>query len=137
MKDLLLKEMRSIAKKHNVKLIYDKESGRKNCGGSTIDTIWIFPSNKQWIKELCFWHELGHIISGSNLRKSGRKCSMSTLSNEGCAWEIGLTEAAKYGRKWDDNSEQMRWARRCLASYVHGEYDDLVYTEKNDSINNM
>jgi hypothetical protein len=62
---------------------------------------------------------------------------MSTLSDEGCAWETGLTEATKYGRKWDYNSEQMKWSRKCLASYIHGEYDDLIYPEEMGTKNNV
>ena len=129
MKKLLLKEIRSIAKKYGVQLVYDKESGWRDGGASSNDIIWIYPSNKQWIKELSFWHEIGHIVSRNGSCQSGRSHSMSKLSDEGCAWEGGLTEAAKYERKWDYNSEQMKWARKCLASYVCGEYDDLDYNK--------
>ena len=127
MKRLSFREMRKIAKKYGAELIYDRDSGWRDGGSSTDDTIWIYPSNRQWVKEISFWHELGHIISRQESIKSNRKYSMSTISSEGCAWEIGLTEAAKHGRTWDYGSKQLEWAREQLASYVCGEYDDLVY----------
>ena len=57
------------------------------------------------------------------------KYYMSTLSKEGAAWEVGFAYAAEHGRTWDYNSKEMKWARKQLASYVHGEYDDLPYNK--------
>jgi len=130
MEKLSFRDMRKIAKRYGAKLIYCKDNGLKDGGASTNDIIWIYPSVKQLIKEISFWHELGHIINRQESIKSNRNYCMSTLSSEGCAWEIGLIEAAKHGRKWGYNSEQLRWARKQLASYVGGEYDDLVYNKE-------
>lgn len=53
--------------------------------------------------------------------------TMSTVSAEGAAWEIGLKFAAQHDRVWKFHSKELEWARKQLASYVGGEYDFLPY----------
>lgn len=106
-----------------IKLIYESLSGRTDGGASTTNTIYLFPCSKKWIEELSFWHELGHILLNKSKLKA--KTNLSTLSCEGAAWELGLNAAATYGRMWEYNSKEMKWARKQLATYVNSEYDDL------------
>lgn len=106
-----------------ITLVYDKKSGFKDGGASTDDTIFLYPCSKKWIEELSFWHELGHILLNKTLGK--RTHYLSTLSQEGSAWELGLNSASCYGRKWKYNGKEMQWAKKQLASYVNSEYDDL------------
>jgi len=113
-----------IADKYGVSLIeIDHDGYGKNGGGSAGNEISIRPCDEEYMYELSFWHELGHILICRNMIE--RTHVMSTLSHEGAAWEIGLTEASRYGRVWDYKSKEMNWCREQLASYVNGEYDDL------------
>jgi hypothetical protein len=127
MKALSFKKLKKIAKKYNVELIMEKDCGWTNGGSSAGNIISIYPCKKKWMMEISFWHELGHILATRTHLRAGKTHSLSKLSNEGNAWETGLTEAAKYNRFWDYSDKEMEWARECLASYVKGEYDDLPY----------
>ncbi len=64
-----------------------------------------------------------HLIYDRVLKRS---CTMSKLSGEGAAWELGLGIAFEHGYKWDYYSDEMKWARRQLCSYINGEYDDCT-----------
>jgi galactitol-specific phosphotransferase system IIB component len=112
-----------ICKELNINLIWDKESCNKDGGASSPNTIILYPCSKKWIEELSFWHELGHILLIRTMTE--RNQYLSTLSCEGAAWELGLSEASAYGRTWKYKSKEMEWARKQLASYVGGEYDEL------------
>ena len=113
-----------IASKYDVTLSdIDHDGYGRNGGGSTDNEISIKPCDEAYMYELSFWHELGHILACRFM--GNRTHYMSCLSNEGMAWEIGLNEAAKHGRAWDYGSKEMRWARKQMASYVNGGYDDL------------
>ena len=45
---------------------------------------------------------------------------------EGSAWEIGFNEMAKAGFKLDYDSKQYQFVRKCMSSYIGGEYDDVT-----------
>jgi len=119
------KDFQEIASGYGLKLEYNNDE--KDGGASTDDTIWLYPASEPWIREISFWHELGHCMISKVAGKV--KYHMSTLSKEGAAWEVGLRYAALHGRTWDYGSREMKWARKQLATYVHGEYDDLPYGE--------
>jgi len=110
-----------ICNKLDIKLEY-VNYGWTNGGASANDTIFLFPCSEEWIKEISFWHEIGHILLNKN---SKRSMSLSTMSREGAAWELGLNAAFEHGREWDYYSKELEWARKQLASYINGEYDDL------------
>jgi len=74
------------------------------------------------IELVAFFHELGHALSGE-VTKRGR--TMSTLSSEGLAWELGLGLAFSHGYEWDHNSKEMVWARQQLKSYTLPPFDNL------------
>jgi hypothetical protein len=116
--------LHQVAKELDVDLTMDfTDPGRVDGGASCGKQIWIFPSKHDWVKELSFWHEVGHVLLSRSMRS--RPHYMSTLSKEGAAWEIGLSTAANYGRTWEYDSKEYQWARKHLASYVGGECDDL------------
>lgn len=121
-------QFKKIASAYDITLKYNLTE--KDGGASTDDTIWLYPTSKQWIQEISFWHELGHCIFAKRMQKAGLNSHMSTLSKEGAAWEFGLVLAAKHGRTWNYYSKELKWARKQLASYVHGEYDDLPYKNR-------
>jgi len=113
-----------IASKYGVTLTdIDHDGYGRNGGGSGGGEISIKPCDENFIYELSFWHELGHILLSRSMIE--RTHYMSKLSNEGAAWELGLNEAARHGRIWDYDSKEMKWAKQQLASYVNGEYDDI------------
>lgn len=93
----------------------------RNGGYSAGEVITLYSFDEDWICEVSFWHELGHVLL---LRlMGGRPHYLSKLSCEGAAWELGLCEAAKHGRVWDVGSRELLWVREQFASYVNGEYD--------------
>lgn len=104
-----------------------------NYGACSSDTIFLAPfDDERWEKAAAF-HELGHKLSESVLFTKGlKKFYMSTLSKEGAAWEIGFNEMAKAGFILHYKSPEYQFARKCLSSYVGGEYDDV--TILNDSL---
>jgi len=115
---------KNIADKYGISLVeIDHDGYGKNGGSSGDNQISIKPCDEEYMYELSFWHELGHILFSRSMGE--RTHFMSTMSHEGAAWEIGLTEAARHGRVWDYKSKEMEWCRKQLASYVGGEYDDL------------
>ena len=115
---------KEVAGKYGVSLVeFDHEGYGENGGGSAGNEITLKPCDEPYMYELSFWHELGHILLGRSMIE--RTHYLSTLSCEGTAWEIGLTEAARHGRIWDYKSDEMKWARKQMASYVNGEYDNL------------
>jgi hypothetical protein len=67
------------------------------------------------IKLVAFFHELGHSLMSERLR---RNSSMSKISMEGTAWELGLGIAQDQGYKWDYYSKELIWARKQLLTYV-------------------
>lgn len=107
----------------NIKVVLDHDTGFRDGGCSSDDTVFLYPCSTEWIKELSFWHELGHILYRRSL--NGRSHCFSTISMECMAWELGLNLAASYGRHWGYDSIELKWARKQLASYVNSEYDDL------------
>ena len=122
----ILNELKKIAKEYNVELVdMSEDYWCRNGGHSAGNTISIHPCDEEWMYELSFWHELGHILLNRLSVKNGNAHHMSTISNEGAAWELGLIEAAKHKRTWDFYSKEIKWCRSLLASYVNGEYDEL------------
>ena len=51
--------------------------------------------------------------------------TMSRISCEGTAWEVGFGLAYQCGYAWDYNHKVMKWARKQLSSYWNSEYNDL------------
>ena len=118
--------LHKVAKKYKVKLTLDyTQNGRKNGGLSVGNRIYIYPCDKEWMEELSLWHEIGHVVLSRLISKSKRTHYMGTVTQEGAAWELGLIEASKYSRVWGFFSEELIWARKQLATYVNGEYDEM------------
>lgn len=118
----MLKEIKKIADKYKIELHLDNENCDKNYGASSGNEIFLGVFDNLEIMMVAFFHELGHCLSNEYIFKRG--FSMSTLSAEGTAWELGLGIAFEHGYQWDYYSEPMRWARKQLRSYIDGEYDD-------------
>jgi hypothetical protein len=120
---LLSAELMTIAKSYDLVVHKHDLYGGATAGGYT---IWLNPMNPTWMKEIAFWHELGHCLLARLTQAAGRTHSLSHLSAEGAAWELGLNEAATHGWTWDYNSRQLAWARRCLVSYAPSDKGDLT-----------
>jgi len=129
-RNMTFEELEVVAQQYKIQLLRPEPGYLDEGGMSSIDTIWLHES-EEWKQELSFWHELGHVLLN---QETGQ--AMSTISREGAAWELGLIEAAKYSRHWEYHSKELGWARQCLASYIHGQYDDLPY-KKNPRENNI
>lgn len=118
-------KINEIAKEYGVKITEITHGGYgKNGGAFCGDEITILPCDEEYMYELSFWHELGHILLCRSMDK--RTHYLSKISMEGAAWEIGLSEASKHNRVWQYETIEMDWARKQLASYINKEYDDLI-----------
>jgi len=123
-----------IAAEYNIELHQCQEDHWCRNGAHSVgNQIFMHPCDKDYIYELSFWHELGHVFLG-RLMEGCCTHHLCTMSNEGAAWELGFIEAGKHGRSWDYNSKEMKWCRKQIATYVNGEYDDLkeYYKERNN-----
>jgi len=117
-------DFRKLAEEYEVELSdCPNDHWCRNGAHSAGNRISMHPCDEEYMYEISFWHELGHVVLSRLM--SDRTHYMSTMSTEGAAWELGFIEAAKHGRIWAYDSEEMCWARKQMASYVNGEYDDL------------
>lgn len=113
-----------LAEKYGVNVQRNNERGR-NAGASAGKDIFLGEFDDADLELVSFFHELGHaLLNDRVLMKRGS--TMSTLSSEGTAWELGLGLAHENGYDWDYNSDTLIWARRQLRTYVDGEYDDTL-----------
>lgn len=103
-----------IATKYNVSVQRDTENCEDNSGSSAGKEIWLGNFDDSEIETAAFFHELGHTLS-SKVCKRGY--TMTRLSSEGLAWELGLGIAFEHGYKWDRDSPVMIWAREQLKTY--------------------
>jgi len=76
---------------------------------------------------VAFFHELGHILSEERVCKRGS--TLTVLSAEGLAWELGLGIAFEHGYKWKRDSKEMKYARHCLMSYIDNDATKLDIAE--------
>lgn len=101
--------------------------GTRNYGAMGHNIIYLSPFDDEDLEITAAFHELGHKISEDLFFTKGMKCYyVSTISKEGSAWEIGFNEMAKAGFKLDYDSKQYQFARKCMSSYIGGEYDDVT-----------
>jgi hypothetical protein len=116
---LTLTEMRNIATQYNPEIIvdYDFKNPPPNSSAYAGYNIFIGQYEDKELEEISFWHELGHIVSGSNMK---RTCFMTKISQEGLAWEVGLELAAQHGRIYDYYDPAIVWARKQLKTYKKG-----------------
>lgn len=97
-----------------------------NCGCCSDDEIYLSRFDDESLEISAMFHELGHVESTNRDIFFERSHFVSTLSKEGMAWEVGFGLAAKHGFVWGYSSKQYQYARKCLATYVGGEYDDVT-----------
>lgn len=107
--------MVSIANEYNVSVIRDIDNCDKNYGSSAGKEIFLGNFDDPEIELVAFFHELGHTLSSTVCK---RGYTMSKMSGEGLAWELGLGIAFEHGYKWNYNSHVMVWARKQLATYI-------------------
>jgi hypothetical protein len=81
------------------------------------------------IEIAAFFHELGHHVMSTTVLR-GRGYTMSTMSAEGTAWEVGFGLAYEHGYVWNYSHKVMDWARKQLGSYWTSEYNDLPQASK-------
>ena len=108
-----------IADKYNVTVQRDTENCDDNAGGSAGKDIWLGNFNDPEIETVAFFHELGHTLSNKLVCKRGS--TMTKLSDEGLAWELGLGIAFEHGYEWDYYGHVMIWAREQLKTYIKEE----------------
>ena len=113
MKDIP-EELILIAKKYNVTVQRDVENCDDNYGASAGKEIWLGNFDDPEIEIVAFFHELGHTLSSTVCK---RGYTMTKLSGEGLAWELGLGIAFEYGYKWNYDSHVIVWARDQLKTY--------------------
>ena len=105
----------NIAKEYNVTIKRDTKNCEDNQGASAGRDIYLGNFDDTEIETVAFFHELGHILSNEIVCKRGY--TMTTISSEGLAWELGLGIAFEHGYEWDYNSHVMKWARDQLRTY--------------------
>jgi len=124
----------SIEQMYNVKIsrFYDGYGdGNRNYGASAGNDIYLAPYDDPDLEIAACFHELGHILSGRELFPNKNKQYFTCkLTAESVAWEIGFREMAKAGFCLHYNSKEYEYARKSLASYIGGEYDDVIHHSK-------
>jgi hypothetical protein len=108
-------KMRSIAEFHGVTLHRSKDCD-DNQGASAGGDVMLGKFDDLDIQWAAFFHEMGHVISARMFLIGAG--TMSKISSEGLAWEVGLWLARQYGFHWEYDSKQLQYARNCLKSYV-------------------
>lgn len=127
------KEIQELADFYNVNVFRDIWNDCDNCGYYNGE-IGLGKFDDPDLERMAFFHELGHHLLE---KTSTRKYFLSTISKEGAAWEIGLTEAGRHGYFYDYYSKESKWAREQLHSYIGGEYDDIARKNNIDRIVRM
>jgi hypothetical protein len=112
-------EFINIAEKYSTIVVRDIWNDGFNEGGYAYG-ITLSPFDDPDLERIAFFHELGHHVNTMN---SMVKYNLSTLANEGAAWQTGLELAAKHGYHYEYNSTECIWARQQLASYVKSGYN--------------
>ena len=108
-----------IAKDYNVLIQRDVDNYEQNSGGCAGGCIYLANFDDSEIELVAFFHELGHALSNKLVCKRG--FTMTKLSSEGLAWELGLGIAFDYGYKWDYYDYVMVWAREQFKTYFKEE----------------
>jgi len=98
-----------------------------NEGCSAGRDIYLGKSDDPDLELIAFFHELGHVLSEERVCKRG--CALSILSGEGLAWELGLGIAFEHGYEWKYDSKAMKYARRCLVSYINNDATKIDVAE--------
>lgn len=108
--------IKRLAEKYNVSVTRDIENCSKNNGASADQDIYLGEFDDPDIELVAFFHELGHCKSDEMVLKRGY--TMSIMSGEGLAWELGLGLAYENGYKWSYYTKEMKWARERLKTYI-------------------
>lgn len=100
-----------------------------NCAFQCSDEIFLGKYDKESIELLCLFHELGHIQSN---KQNDLKYYPCKIYQESLAWNEGIKLIKRYIKyinckmNFDDYySEDFKFIRQCLKSYVNSEYNDL------------
>ena len=109
-------EMDRIAKEYDLKVIRRSKLCDDNAGALADIVIHLGKFDNLDLEMVAFFHEIGHFIYSFP--------SFCFLSKECMAWERGFVIARKHGYIWEYNSDEMKWARKQLRTYINGEYDD-------------
>lgn len=109
------KKLKDVADKYGIIVERDIENCEDNEGSCAYKHIWLGRFDDPEIEIIAFFHELGHTLSNELVCKRGR--TMTTISGEGLAWELGIGLAFEHGYKWEYNSPAMKYARKQFKSY--------------------
>ncbi len=118
-------KIKHIAKMFKVTVCRDIENCDNNTAFCAGNEIFIGKFDDSEIELAAFFHELGHYVMVSTVL-CGRPHTMSKLSCEGTAWEVGFSIAHQYGYTWGYDHKVMKWARKQFSSYWNSEYNDLL-----------
>lgn len=113
-------DIRKIAKKYNVSVSRDSYNCENNEGACAGKNIYLGEFDNHSIEIVAFFHELGHALSNELVCKRG--CTMTRVSSEGLAWELGLGLAFDNGYKWGHDSPEMKYARERFRTYNKEEH---------------
>jgi len=125
------KRILEMAEKYDVKVSRDTEMCDRNQAAYAHE-IWLGEFDDPGIELAAFFHELAHLKANKMVMRRGS--SLSQLSCEGLAWELGFGLAFENGYHWGYDSKQAKYARKCLFSYLGHEVteQEIEEVEKND-----
>lgn len=100
-----------------------------NCAFQCGNEIYLGKYNHENIEILCLFHEIGHIQADKENFLGYYPCN---IYQESIAWNEGIKLIKRYIKyincKMNFNdyySEEFKFIRQCLKSYVNSEYNDL------------
>jgi hypothetical protein len=108
------KAIQDIAKQFDVTVQRDTVNDCNNNGWSAGSDIYLGSFDDPEIEIVAFFHELGHTQSPKLVKRTH---SLTTISCEGLAWELGLSLASELGYEWEYDSKQRKYARDRLKTY--------------------
>ena len=105
-----------IKKNYNDLIIYeDHAECDKNSSAIAGNEIFMGIYDDEDIKIIALFHELGHYLT----HKVFSIQTMSTISCESFAWEIGFYIAKQYELEYEYYSKEKKWARQQLLTYIN------------------
>jgi hypothetical protein len=117
---IISSEIIGIAQKYGITIEYDFINCEKNSGASIGDAIYLGCFDSQKIEIIACFHEIGHCLIHKKWIKRG--VTLSKITQESLAWELGMEIAFEYGYVYDFYSDELVWARQQLATYNKPEY---------------
>lgn len=110
--DDVIEIAKEIENTHGIAIFRNYVNCEDNQGYSVNDMIWLGKFDNPKLELAALFHEFGHTQS-----KFLRGYSISTMTSECLAWELAANIAFEFGYVWDQNGEELKYARECLETY--------------------